>query len=63
MKAQKLGFAKALNPLTVTPRQTASAVHDILADGSYGSRAAQVQKVALQADGVANTVAVIRDFL
>jgi UDP-N-acetylglucosamine--N-acetylmuramyl-(pentapeptide) pyrophosphoryl-undecaprenol N-acetylglucosamine transferase len=63
MKAQKLGFARALNPLTVTPRQAASAVQEVLSDGSYQSRALEVQRAALVADGIANTVAVIRDFL
>jgi len=62
-KAERLGFARALNPLTVTPRQAAEAVCELLEDGSYESRAAEVQKAALESDGVANTVGVLRGYL
>jgi UDP:flavonoid glycosyltransferase YjiC (YdhE family) len=62
-KAAKLGFAKELNPLTVTPRIMASSVSEVLADDSYKRRAEHLRRVAKGNDGLSNTLAVIREFL
>lgn len=62
-KAAKLGFAKALNPLTVTPRIMASSVSEVLADDSYRRRAEHLRHVAEGNDGLSNTLAVVRELL
>ncbi len=62
-KAAKLGFAKALNPMTVTPRIMASSVSEVLADESYRRRAEHLRRVVKGNDGLSNTLAVVREFL
>jgi UDP:flavonoid glycosyltransferase YjiC (YdhE family) len=62
-KAEKLGFARALNPLTVTPKTMASSVRGILEDESYERRARRMSRLAMGFDGLANTTALIRDAL
>ena len=62
-KAAKLGFAKSLNPLTVTPRVMASSVSEILNDDTYRRRAEHMRRVMKGNDGVSNTLAVVREFL
>jgi len=63
MKASKLGFARALNPLTVTPRVMADAINEMLEDDSYRSEAARIRRVAEAFDGLKNTTDVIREYL
>jgi UDP:flavonoid glycosyltransferase YjiC (YdhE family) len=62
-KAQKLGFAKALNPLTVTPRVMAASIREVMDDFSYVRSAGRMKEVVRGSDGLANTVTLIREFL
>jgi UDP:flavonoid glycosyltransferase YjiC (YdhE family) len=63
VKAEKLGFARALNPLTVTPQMMASSINEILADDSFRRRAEQLSDVVKRTDGLATTATVINEFL
>jgi len=63
VKAEKLGFARALNPLTVTPRSISEEILGVLSDPSYLKVAEELQGVARRHDGLANMTGLIRRFL
>jgi UDP-N-acetylglucosamine--N-acetylmuramyl-(pentapeptide) pyrophosphoryl-undecaprenol N-acetylglucosamine transferase len=63
VKAEKLGFAKLVNPLTITPRVMASYVTQVLGDSSYKRRASSIQHVVEEYDGVKTTASLVRERL
>jgi UDP:flavonoid glycosyltransferase YjiC (YdhE family) len=60
VKAEKLGFAKALDPLSTTPRSLVDGIYEMLEDEGARSRAERLKLVAERYDGVANSLAIIR---